>query len=66
MMHHLNDMWLRSQAAQQSAMQLTAYNTAFLGTATLQVMQLGLDAPQGFWSALGRAGGAGAAPKADG
>jgi predicted flap endonuclease-1-like 5' DNA nuclease len=52
------DLWLRGQAAQASMMQLIAYNTAFAGTATIQALKLGLTAPSGFWSALGRAGSA--------
>ncbi|MCU4654607.1 hypothetical protein N8I71_17340 [Roseibacterium sp. SDUM158016] len=52
------DLWLRGRAAQASMMQLFAYNTAFAGTATLQAWKLGLSAPVGFWTAVGRAGGA--------
>jgi predicted flap endonuclease-1-like 5' DNA nuclease len=51
------DLWLRGQAAQSSMMHLMAYNTAFAGTATIQAWKLGLSAPVGFWSAMGRAGG---------
>lgn len=54
-MPHLGDLWLRGQAVQASALQLAAYNAAFLGTASLQAMRLGLTAPQGFWAALARA-----------
>jgi predicted flap endonuclease-1-like 5' DNA nuclease len=56
------DLWLRGQAAQASMMQLIAYNTAFAGTATIQAWKLGLSAPTGFWSALGRVGAANLPP----
>jgi predicted flap endonuclease-1-like 5' DNA nuclease len=57
------DMWLRGKAAQTSMMQLMAYNTAIAGTAAIQAWKLGLNAPVGFWQAVGRAGGLTAAPK---
>ena len=53
-MHRLDDLWLRGQAAQTSILQLAAYNAAFLGTASLQAMQLGSTAPLRFWTALSR------------
>jgi predicted flap endonuclease-1-like 5' DNA nuclease len=55
------DMWLRGKAAQASMLQIMAYNTAIAGTATIQAWKLGVTAPMGFWTAMGRAGGVGAA-----
>lgn len=54
-MHRFNDLWLQGQAVQASALQLATYNAAFLGTATLQTMRMGLTAPRTFWTALARA-----------
>lgn len=60
-MHLAEDMWLRGQAAQRTFIELTAYNVAFLSTATIQAVDLGLNAPRSFWTAMGRAGGMNAA-----
>ncbi len=49
------DFWLRGQAAQRTFVQLINYNTAFIGTATLQAMQLGMTVPGNFWAAMARA-----------
>ena len=54
-MSFAENLWLRGQAAQQSMIHLASYNTAFMGTATLQAMHMGLHAPKSFWTALGRA-----------
>jgi predicted flap endonuclease-1-like 5' DNA nuclease len=54
-------LWLRSQAAQQNVIQLAKYNSAFVGTAMIQAMQMGLKAPQAFWGAMARASDGGAA-----
>ncbi len=48
-------MWLRSQAAQRNVLHLVSYGTAFVGTAAIQAMTLGLTAPRSYWAALGRA-----------
>ena len=51
------DFWLRGQAAQRTFVQLINYNTAFIGTATLQAMQMGVTVPTSFWTAMARASG---------
>jgi predicted flap endonuclease-1-like 5' DNA nuclease len=58
------DLWLRGKAAQASVIHLAAYNTAIAGTATIQAWKLGLNAPMGFWQAIGRAGGVRTAKRA--
>ena len=47
--------WLRSQAAQRNVLHLFAYGTAFVGTAALQAIHLGVTAPRSYWAALSRA-----------
>lgn len=47
--------WLRSQAAQRDVLHLFAYGTAFVGTAALQAVHLGVTAPRSYWAALSRA-----------
>lgn len=51
-----DDLWLRGQTAQRNIQDVVNYTGAFWGTAMLQTMQMGLTAPQAFWSAMGRAG----------
>lgn len=59
-----NEFWLRSHAAQQSALHVANYNAAIMGTAALQVWQLGVTAPGAFWAAMSRVGAAkSAAPR---
>jgi predicted flap endonuclease-1-like 5' DNA nuclease len=48
-------MWLRGQAAQRNILHLYAYGTAFVGTAALQAIHLGVTAPRSYWAALSRA-----------
>jgi len=57
------NLWLRSQAAQQNLLKIVNYNSAFLGTAMVQGVQMGVNAPHAFWAAVGRASAA-KAPKA--
>ncbi|MEQ8366441.1 MAG: hypothetical protein RIB61_07010 [Roseicyclus sp.] len=53
-----DDLWLRGQTAQRNIQDVVNYTGAFWGTAMLQTMQMGLTAPQAFWTAMGRAGNA--------
>jgi predicted flap endonuclease-1-like 5' DNA nuclease len=55
------DLWLRGQAAQRNYLEITAYSSAFLQTATLQALHLTWNAPATFWSAMARVGEAPAA-----
>lgn len=57
--------WLRSQAAQRDVLHLVSYGTAFIGTAALQAMQLGLTAPRSYLAALARAAAVPPAPVAE-
>ena len=55
MQNSINDMWLRGLAAQHSLLQLATYNVALAGAACVQSAQMGVNAPQAFWSAMARA-----------
>lgn len=61
-MKDLNDIWLRGKAAQDSLLHLAAYNAAVLGSASIQALRLGLNAPQRFWNAVARGTSRPAAP----
>lgn len=48
-------MWLHGMAAQRNLLHLMSYGSAFVGTAALQTVHLGMTAPRSFWSAMARA-----------
>jgi len=48
-------LWLRGQDAQRDMVHLASYGAAFVGTASLQTMHMGLCAPRSFWAAMARA-----------
>lgn len=50
-------LWLRGQSAQRDMLQIASYSAAFVGTASLQAMHMGLRAPRSFWAAMARASG---------
>lgn len=47
-------LWLRGQAAQRDLQHLASYGAAFIGTASVQAMRLGLTGPRSFWTAMAR------------
>jgi len=50
------DFWMRGHAAQSNLVNLTTYQAAVLGTATLQAWQAAMSMPVVFWTAMMRAG----------
>jgi len=50
------DIWLRGHAAQTNLVNLTSYQAAVLGTATVQAWQAAMSMPVVFWTAMMRAG----------
>lgn len=57
-MKTVDTLWLRGQAAQRDIILINHYAATFLGTALVQGLLLGWQAPSRMWAAMARAGSA--------